>query len=178
MTTSEMELRTTLGLVHLRWREEELVELHLGPFEPGVHTPQHHLDGVAPSPVPAPREKMVADLHAYFRGEAVDFGCSLPEGIGTPFQRQVWQALIQIPRGRCATYGGLARTLGLPANSARAVGLACGANPLPVLVPCHRVVSAAGDLTGFTAGLPWKRALLELEGVPLCNDQVLAFSLV
>jgi methylated-DNA-[protein]-cysteine S-methyltransferase len=173
-----MALRTPLGLVHLRWREGELIELHLGPFEPGVHTPQRHLDGVAPSPVPAPREKLVAALGAYFRGEAVDFGFSLPEGIGTPFQRRVWQALMQIPRGRCTTYGGLARTLELPPNSARAVGLACGANPLPVLIPCHRVVSATGDLTGFSAGLPWKRALLELEGVPLSNDQVLSFSLV
>lgn len=177
MTTSEMEFRTPLGLVYLRWCEEELVELHLGPFEPGVHTSQHQ-DDVAPSPVPTPREKLVADLHAYFRGDPVDFGFSLPEGIGTPFQRRVWAALMEIPRGRCATYGGLARTLELPPNSARAVGLACGVNPLPVLIPCHRVVSAAGDLTGFTAGLPWKRALLELEGVPLCNDQVLSFSLV
>lgn len=171
MTTSEMELRTPLGLVHLRWREGELVELHLGRLEPGAHSQP-------PPPVPTPRDKLVADLHAYFAGEAVDFGFALPEGIGTPFQRQVWAALMEIPRGRCATYGGLARTLGLPPNSARAVGLACGANPLPVLVPCHRVVSATGDLTGFTAGLPWKRALLELEGVPLCNDQVLSFSLI
>ncbi|MBI2502278.1 MAG: methylated-DNA--[protein]-cysteine S-methyltransferase [Candidatus Latescibacteria bacterium] len=170
-TTSEMELHTPLGMVHLRWHEGELTELHLGPFEPGAHSQ-------TPSPAPATGEKLVADLCAYFQGEAVDFGFSLPEGIGTPFQRRVWQALIQIPRGRCATYGGLARTLGLPPNSARAVGLACGANPLPILVPCHRVVSAEGDLTGFTGGLPWKRALLELEGVPLCNDQVLAFSLV
>ena len=167
MTTSELELRTPLGLVHLRWREGALVELHLGSFAPGP-----------PSPAPATEEKLVADLCTYFRGEPVDFGFSLPEGIGTLFQRRVWQALIPIPRGRCATYGGLARTLELPPNSARAVGLACGANPLPVLIPCHRVVSATGDLTGFSAGLPWKRALLELEGVPLCNDQVLSFSLV
>lgn len=171
MTVSEMELRTPLGLVHLRWREGELVGLHLGPFEPGAHTQPL-------SPVPAPPEKLLAALCAYFRGEAVDFEFSLPEGIGTPFQRRVWIALMEIPRGRCATYSGLARTLELPPNSARAVGLACGANPLPILVPCHRVVSAAGELTGFTAGLPWKRALLELEGVPLCNDQVLSFSLV
>jgi methylated-DNA-[protein]-cysteine S-methyltransferase len=165
-----MELHTPLGLIHLRWREEKLIELHLGPFAPGVPSP--------PPAAPAPYEKLVADLCAYFRGEVVDFGFSLPEGIGTPFQRRVWQALIQIPRGRCATYGGLARALGLPPNSARAVGLACGANPLPILVPCHRVVSAAGELTGFSGGLPWKRALLELEGAPLCNDQVLSFSLL
>ncbi len=171
MTTSEIELPTPLGLVHLRWREGKLVELHLGPFEPGVHSETS-------LPESSPHEKLIADLGAYFRGEAVDFGFSLPDGIGTPFQRRVWQALIQIPRGRCATYGGLARTLELPPNSARAVGLACGANPLPVLIPCHRVVSATGDLTGFTAGLSWKRALLALEGVPLCNDQVLSFSLV
>lgn len=171
MATSEMELRTPLGLVHLRWCEGNLVELHLGAFEPGVHSE-------APPPAPATDENLIAALCAYFRGDPVDFGFSLPEGIGTPFQRRVWTALMEIPRGRCATYGGLARTLELPPNSARAVGLACGANPLPVLIPCHRVVSATGDLTGFSAGLPWKRALLELEGVPLCNDQVLSFSLV
>ncbi|MSR82775.1 MAG: methylated-DNA--[protein]-cysteine S-methyltransferase [Candidatus Latescibacteria bacterium] len=171
MTTREIELHTPLGLVHLRWREGKPVELHLGPFEPEGHSQP-------PAQVPAADEKLVTDLCAYFRGEAVDLFFSLPDGIGTPFRRRVWQALIQIPRGRCATYGGLARTLELPPNSARAVGLACGANPLPVLIPCHRVVSATGDLTGFTAGLPWKRALLELEGVPLCNDQVLSFSLV
>jgi methylated-DNA-[protein]-cysteine S-methyltransferase len=166
---SELELCTPLGKIHLRWRGEVLVELHLGPFAPGAP---------APPAAPAHGQKLVADLCAYFRGEAVDFGFALPEGIGTPFQRRVWQALMEIPRGRCATYGGLARALRLPPNSARAVGLACGANPLPILVPCHRVVSAAGELTGFSGGLPWKRALLELEGVPLCNDQVLSFSLL
>jgi methylated-DNA-[protein]-cysteine S-methyltransferase len=166
MTAIELEYRTPLGFISLRWREGALVELHLGPFEPGPS-----------SPTPA-NQKLLADLDTYFRGEAVDFGCSLPEGVGTPFQRRVWAALLGIPRGRCATYGGLARALALPPNSARAVGLACGANPLPIVVPCHRVVSASGDLTGFSGGLPWKRALLELEGVPLCNDQVLSFSLL
>ncbi len=169
MTATEMELHTPLGLVYLRWRAGELVELHLGSFEPGVYSQP---------PAPATGEKLVLALCTYFRGEAVDFDFALPQGIGTPFQQRVWQALIQIPRGRCATYGGVARTLELPPNSARAVGLACGANPLPVLVPCHRVVSSTGELTGFSGGLPWKRALLELEGVPLCNDQVLSFSLV
>lgn len=167
MTTSEMALCTPLGRVHLRWRAGVLAGIHLGAFESGT-----------PPPPPADGEPLVAALWAYFAGEPVDFGFALPDGEGTAFQRRVWQALLQIPRGRCATYGGLARDLGLPPNSARAVGLACGANPLPVLVPCHRVVSATGNLTGFSAGLPWKRALLELEGVPLCNDQVLSFSLI
>ncbi|MBM3278642.1 MAG: methylated-DNA--[protein]-cysteine S-methyltransferase [Candidatus Handelsmanbacteria bacterium] len=147
----ELELFTPLGPVYLRWRGGELAELHLGDFAPGL-----------PEPPPAQGGKLIADLGAYFRGEAVDFGFSLPEGIGTPFQRRVWAALREIPRGRCATYG----------------GLACGANPLPILVPCHRVVGATGELTGFSDGLPWKRALLQLEGVPLCNDQVLSFSLL
>ncbi|MCC7265500.1 MAG: methylated-DNA--[protein]-cysteine S-methyltransferase [Candidatus Latescibacteria bacterium] len=171
MTTSEMALPTPLGLVHLKWREGDLIELHLGPFAPGEVPPML-------PPAPVPHQQLVADLLAYFQGQAVDFGFAVPAQLGTPFQQRVWQALIQIPRGRCATYGGLARSLALPPNSARAVGLACGANPLPILIPCHRVVSATGDLTGFSAGLPWKRALLELEGVPLCNDQVLSFSLV
>ena len=170
MARSEMELHTAMGVVRLRWQAEELVELHLGPLVLGASAP--------PPATPALHGQLVADLLAYFQGQDVDFGFAIPTQLGTPFQQRVWQALTQIPRGRCATYGGLARTLELPPNSARAVGLACGANPLPVLIPCHRVVSATGDLTGFTAGLPWKRALLELEGVPLCNDQVLSFSLV
>ncbi|RME94929.1 MAG: methylated-DNA--[protein]-cysteine S-methyltransferase [Verrucomicrobia bacterium] len=81
----------------------------------------------------------------------------------TPFQRAVWEALRRIPPGRTCTYGGLAARIGRP-RAARAVGQACGANPWPVLVPCHRVLAADGRLGGFSAGLEWKRRLLEAEG--------------
>jgi O-6-methylguanine DNA methyltransferase len=83
---------------------------------------------------------------------------------GTDFQRAVWAALRDIPRGRTVAYGELARTVGRP-RAVRAVGAACGANPIPVLIPCHRVLAAGGGLGGFTAGLEWKRRLLAREGV-------------
>lgn len=81
---------------------------------------------------------------------------------GTAFQREVWGALRGIPRGRARTYGEVAEDVGRPA-AARAVGQACGANPAPVVIPCHRVVSAAG-LGGFGPGPEWKEALLTAEG--------------
>jgi O-6-methylguanine DNA methyltransferase len=83
---------------------------------------------------------------------------------GTGFQRQVWDALRQIPPGKTSSYGALARQIGRP-KAVRAVGGACGANPLPVLIPCHRVLAADGRLGGFSGGLDWKRLLLAAEGV-------------
>jgi len=81
---------------------------------------------------------------------------------GTPFQRKVWAALRQIPAGQTESYGRLAAALGAP-KAARAVGSACGANPIPLFIPCHRVVPAGGGLGGFSGGLHWKRRLLALE---------------
>jgi len=83
---------------------------------------------------------------------------------GTEFQRQVWAALQRIPLGRTASYGDLARDIGRP-KAFRAVGGACGANPIPVLIPCHRALAANGRLGGFSGGLEWKRTLLAAEGV-------------
>lgn len=85
---------------------------------------------------------------------------------GTPFQREVWQALRQIPAGPTTSYGNLATHIGRP-KAVRAVGLACGANPVGVVVPCHRVVGADASLTGFGGGLERKRWLLEHEGARL-----------
>jgi methylated-DNA-[protein]-cysteine S-methyltransferase len=84
---------------------------------------------------------------------------------GTEFQRRVWQAVARLPWGTTTTYGALARDLGLPVGAARAVGAANGANPLPIVVPCHRVVGSDGRLTGYAGGLARKDALLVLEGV-------------
>ncbi len=82
----------------------------------------------------------------------------------TDFQRSVWGALLRIGTGQTRTYAGIAREIGRPL-AARAVGGACGANPVPVLVPCHRVLAASGRIGGFSGGLDWKRDLLEFEGV-------------
>jgi len=82
----------------------------------------------------------------------------------TPFQRQVWQALQAIPPGATRSYGEIAADIGRP-RSARAVGQACGANPIPLLIPCHRVLAHGHRLGGFSGGLPWKERLLQREGV-------------
>lgn len=102
-------------------------------------------------------------LAAYFSGSlsALD-GLAVTTG-GTPFQRQVWTALRRIPAGTTLSYGGLAEILGRP-SAMRAVGLANGANPVAIIVPCHRVIGADSSLTGYGGGLPRKKWLLQHEG--------------
>ena len=103
-----------------------------------------------------------AQLAEYFRGARTTFDLPLaPRGTG--FRRQVWQALASIPYGATISYAELAARIGRPTAS-RAVGAANGRNPLPIVLPCHRVIGAGGGLTGFGGGLPVKRFLLELEG--------------
>jgi methylated-DNA-[protein]-cysteine S-methyltransferase len=115
-----------------------------------------------------PLQPAIAQLQEYFAGTRRVFDLPL-DMRGTSFQRAVWQALQQIPYGATTSYGLLARQLGRP-EAARAVGLANGANPLPIVVPCHRVIGADGGLTGFGGGLPIKRALLQLEGAACVRD--------
>jgi methylated-DNA-[protein]-cysteine S-methyltransferase len=103
---------------------------------------------------------------AYFDGELVTFELPL-ELHGTEFQRRCWLALSSIPYGQTVSYGEQARRLGLGSDAARAVGAANGRNPLPIVLPCHRVIGANGSLTGFGAGLHVKRFLLEHEGALL-----------
>jgi len=109
-----------------------------------------------------PFRAAVAQLEEYFAGKRRRFELPLAPR-GTEFQRQVWRALTEIPYGKTISYGELARRIRKPSAS-RAVGLANGANPLPIIVPCHRVIGADGSLTGFGGGLPIKRRLLALEG--------------
>ncbi|MFZ0828291.1 MAG: methylated-DNA--[protein]-cysteine S-methyltransferase [Verrucomicrobiia bacterium] len=85
---------------------------------------------------------------------------------GTEFQKRVWNTLRKIPAGKTKSYGEIAQAIGRP-KAVRAVGSACGANPIPVLVPCHRVLAANGKIGGFSGGLDWKRNLLTREGVSL-----------
>ncbi len=104
-------------------------------------------------------------LDAYFAGALREFDLPLsPEG--TTFQLEVWAALEEIPYGETISYAELALRIGNPA-AVRAVGLANGKNPLPIVVPCHRVIGSDGSLTGFGGGLPTKEFLLKLEGVPV-----------
>lgn len=104
-------------------------------------------------------------LERYLAGDPVTFDVPLDLEGTTEFQRRVWQRLRKIPRGRVVSYGDLARELGGGPGAARAVGGAVGSNPLPIVIPCHRVVRADGGLGGFGGGLPRKAALLRLEGV-------------
>jgi methylated-DNA-[protein]-cysteine S-methyltransferase len=111
----------------------------------------------ADEPFDAVREQ----LAEYFDGRRERFDLPLRPS-GTPFQRQVWRALLDIPYGETISYGELACRIGQPAAS-RAVGLANGRNPIAVVIPCHRVIGADGRLTGFGGGLERKRLLLDLE---------------
>lgn len=117
----------------------------------------------------APFAPALTQLAEYFAGARRTFRLRLAP-VGTAFQLTVWRALQSIPYGETVSYGELARQLGLAGRAARAVGLANGANPLPIIVPCHRVIGADGSLTGFGGGLGLKRALLSLEGAACVAD--------
>ena len=103
-----------------------------------------------------------AELEAYFAGDLKEFDLPLRPH-GTPFQLSVWEQLRGIGYGETATYGEVARRLGMTTAASRAVGLANGRNPVPIVIPCHRVVGADGSLTGYAGGVGRKRLLLDLE---------------
>jgi methylated-DNA-[protein]-cysteine S-methyltransferase len=105
-------------------------------------------------------------LGKYFRGLPVRFKFKADLSWATPFQRSVWRTLAQLPPGQLITYGQLAREIGKP-RATRAVGQAVGANPLPILIPCHRVIAGDGTLGGFTGGVALKKKLLKIEGITL-----------
>ena len=112
---------------------------------------------------PGPFREVAAAVDAYFAGEPVEF--DLPLDLrGTDLQRQVWEALLDCPYGRTTTYGEIAQQVGRP-TAVRAVGGAIGRNPVAIIVPCHRVISTNGNLTGYAGGVERKRHLLALEGV-------------
>jgi methylated-DNA-[protein]-cysteine S-methyltransferase len=100
-------------------------------------------------------------LNEYFEGRRTTFDLAL-DLVGTPFQKSVWSALLRIPFGETRTYGEIAAQLGNP-KAVRAVGAANGRNPLSIITPCHRVIGAHGELTGFAGGLGAKEYLLRLE---------------
>ena len=104
-------------------------------------------------------QEAACQLDRYFAGKLKRFDLPLVQK-GTDFQKRVWLAMRDIPYGETATYGGMAMALG---SGPRPVGMACARNPIPIIVPCHRVLGRDGSLTGYAGGLPRKRALLELE---------------
>lgn len=130
----------------------------------------HRIDFGAPaapadwSPVQSLESGVEDQLVEYFAGQRKSFDLRLSPR-GTDFQLKVWEELKKIPFGETTSYGEIARRIGKPTAS-RAVGAANGKNPIPIVVPCHRVVGADGRLTGFGGGLPIKSALLQLESDP------------
>lgn len=104
----------------------------------------------------------VRQLRAYFAHDLKEFDLPLAP-VGTPFQQRVWEQLRTIGYGETLTYGQIALRLGLTGHGSRAVGLANGRNPIPIVIPCHRVIGANGTLTGYAGGLERKQTLLELE---------------
>jgi methylated-DNA-[protein]-cysteine S-methyltransferase len=146
-------LPSPVGPLHVTVQQGRLVSLYTAEhhrFRPGEDTPRDELIGTV-------REQ----LDAYFAGTRRTFDLPL-DGIGTPFERRVWDVLQTIPFGTTTSYGAIARELG---TSARAVGRANGRNPISIIVPCHRVVGTNGSLTGYAGGLETKRALLSHEEV-------------
>lgn len=106
------------------------------------------------------------NLKPYFFGKKINFKESLDLTGGSGFQKKVWKAMLKIPSGQTRSYGWLARQVG-GKNKARAVGSACAANPIPIVIPCHRVIREDGTLGGYGGGLSMKRKLLKIEGVNL-----------
>ncbi len=130
---------------------------------------QHHTD--PPESWPPLLEEAVRQLEEYFARERTTFELPLDwSGAHTGFQRDVYERLLRIEYGHVVSYGQVASDVGRP-DMARAVGQAVGANPVPIVVPCHRVVASDGSLTGFGGGLPAKVALLRLEGIDVTGEK-------
>lgn len=127
----------------------------------GEHPPAGTRD--EPAPDDSLGRQVVRELREYFAGERRDFTLPLAPS-GTEFQQGVWAALRRIPFGDTRSYADLAREVGVP-KGPRAVGQANGRNPIPVIVPCHRVLASGGKLGGYSSGLEVKRWLLRHEGV-------------
>ena len=140
------------------------VELRLAASEDGLHTiefaPRGEIKGQRNPRFPLLVETQ-RQLRSYFAGELRRFDLPLAMA-GTPFQQRVWNELVKIPYGETRSYAEVAHAIGA-SSAVRAVGAANGANPIPIVVPCHRVIGASGKLVGYGGGIPLKRRLLALE---------------
>jgi methylated-DNA-[protein]-cysteine S-methyltransferase len=142
----------------LHVREQFSISIESGPA--GVRRVEFGTRGVDNHSPPLMREAL-RQFRLYFAGELRSFDLPL-ELVGTDFQKRVWNELRNIPYGETRSYGQLAERIGAP-RAVRAVGAANGRNPIPIIVPCHRVIGSSGKLVGFGGGLEWKRMLLDLE---------------
>ncbi|WP_371156575.1 methylated-DNA--[protein]-cysteine S-methyltransferase [Jannaschia sp. 2305UL9-9] len=158
MSLVHTTVTTPLGLLHLAGRDGAVTALN---WPRG--TPPGPLDHAA---LPEAREQLIA----YFEGRLTRFDLRLaPEG--TFFQQEVWSALQDIPYGQTRSYRDIAQTIGKPGGT-QAVGQANGRNPIPIIIPCHRVIAADGGIGGFSGGLDIKRRLLTLEGAARPAEQI------
>ena len=152
-------MQSPLGAIFLvADAQERLIQASFERGRGALSPPREWREEVPPGGVLA---EAITQLEAYFDGRLQRF--ELPLGVeGTPFQRQVWRGLQAIPYGQTRSYGELAVEVDCP-RGARAVGNANGKNPIPVIIPCHRVIAADGKLGGYSPGLDFKRSLLHLE---------------
>ena len=150
-------ISSPIGDLLLVGDEDSLHGLYFQYGKRGPHAPEEEWESAE-----KPFREVKRQLKAYFDGKLKAFDVPLSPR-GTEFQLKVWEALRTIPYGKTWSYGELARRIRRP-DAQRAVGAANGQNPLPVIVPCHRVIGADGSLTGFGGGLPIKQKLLALEG--------------
>jgi methylated-DNA-[protein]-cysteine S-methyltransferase len=146
-----------IGELRLVERDGEVTQIEFSPFREGDGRPRGERDDTHPVLVEAARQ-----LTAYFAGDLTDFDLPLAP-VGSDFQQRVWKELRTIGYGETASYGEIALRLGMTNAASRAVGLANGRNPIPIVIPCHRVIGANGTLTGYAGGLERKQRLLELE---------------
>jgi methylated-DNA-[protein]-cysteine S-methyltransferase len=155
MTIAYTEMASPIGTLRLVGGEQGLREIFMGAEPADGHVdPSWVADG-------APLRDAIAQLEAYFAGRRTTFELAL-DAPGSAFQHRVWRALTAIPYGETTSYGDLAVQIGQP-RAIRAVGRANATNPLPIVVPCHRVIGRSGSLTGYGGGLERKRWLLAHE---------------
>jgi O-6-methylguanine DNA methyltransferase len=159
----KLPIFTSDGQFIARYSEKGLAELDF-PSREALVAPKRSEGGRVPTKTRRWHRATAAALKTILAGRSPGKFPPLDLSHGTTFQQKVWNALRKIARGRTRSYGEIARAVGNP-KAVRAVGGACGANPIPVLIPCHRVVAANGKLGGFSGGLNWKRDLLKREGV-------------
>jgi methylated-DNA-[protein]-cysteine S-methyltransferase len=154
--THQYSMESPVGTITLEADNDQLISLSISATEAlsGDSTPTHPVLLSA-----------AAQLTEYFSGERIEFDLPMSPR-GTSFQQAIWAELEKIPYGGVTSYGELGRRVGLD-KAARAVGGAVGANPLPIVIPCHRVLSATHAITGYSggAGIPTKKTLLDLEGI-------------
>jgi O-6-methylguanine DNA methyltransferase len=156
-----MTFKTPWGWIEIAASTRGITSIDLSPSTIGTAARHQQVGGDGAVAVILAEAR--AQLLAYFQGARREFSLPVDWSAGTPFQRKVWRAITRIPYGRARSYQWVAARVG-GRQYARAVGMALGANPVPVVVPCHRIIAHDGSLGGFSCGLLVKRRLLELEG--------------